>query len=337
MTENQYIKQFPGLFAGKTILYVHGFGSSGQSGTVGRLRQVLPEARVVAPDLPVRPAEAIALLHQVCADEQPSLVIGTSMGGMYAEMLYGYDRILTNPAFTIAETMQQHGLTGKQQFFSKRQDGVQEFYVDKPLVKEYRQMTEQNFAHAADEGEQTRVFGLFGNEDELVDTRGLFLSHYAQAVDFHGGHRMDDRSFMHSVLPVIRWIDDRQERRERPIVYIGVETLWDSYRKPLSSSQKAVRMLIEHYQVFFVAPSPTAVLDQYAPVVSWLAEYIGVPAWGHTVFTNQRHLLYGDYLIAPEPADDQLPEPMATPIAFGSDTFKTWEDVIAYFERLGGQ
>ena len=36
MTENQYIKQFPGLFAGKTILYVHGFGSSGQSGTVGR-------------------------------------------------------------------------------------------------------------------------------------------------------------------------------------------------------------------------------------------------------------------------------------------------------------
>jgi hypothetical protein len=71
--------------------------------------------------------------------------------------------------------------------------------------------------------------------------------------------------------------------------------------------------------------------------VSWLAEYIGVPAWGHTVFTNQRHLLYGDYLIAPEPADDLLPEPMATPIAFGSDTFKTWEDVIAYFERLGGQ
>jgi 5'(3')-deoxyribonucleotidase len=116
-----------------------------------------------------------------------------------------------------------------------------------------------------------------------------------------------------------------------------VETLWDSYRKPLSSSQKAVRMLIEHYQVFFVAPSPTAVPDQYAPVVSWLAEYIGVPAWGHTVFTNQRHLLYGDYLIAPEPADDLLPEPMATPIAFGSDTFKTWEDVIAYFERLGGQ
>ena len=51
--ENQYIKQFPELMADKTVLYVHGFGSSGQSGTVNRLRQVLPNARVVAPDLPI--------------------------------------------------------------------------------------------------------------------------------------------------------------------------------------------------------------------------------------------------------------------------------------------
>jgi hypothetical protein len=28
---------------------------------------------------------------------------------------------------------------------------------------------------------------------------------------------------------------------------------------------------------------------------------------------------------------------MATLIEFGSDTFKTWDDVIPYFERLGGQ
>ena len=50
MTENPYVKQFPELMAGKTVLYVHGFASSGQSGTVERLRTVLPEARVVAPD-----------------------------------------------------------------------------------------------------------------------------------------------------------------------------------------------------------------------------------------------------------------------------------------------
>ena len=58
-----------------------------------------------------------------------------------------------------------------------------------------------------------------------------------------------------------------------------------------------------------------------------------VPAWGHTVFTNQRHLLYGDYLIVRE----KTPDTMATLLEYGSDTFKTWEEVIEYFSRLGGQ
>lgn len=330
--ENQYIKQFPELFAGKKILYVHGFGSSGRSGTVGRLRQVLPQALVIAPDLPVHPGEALALLHKVCQQECPDLIIGTSMGGMYAEQLHGFDRILTNPAFNIADTMSEHGLTGKQQFFSPRQDGVQEFYVDKPLVKEYRLATEQNF-QGIDAEEQRRVFGLFGDEDPLVHTRELFAQHYPQAISFHGEHRMDDRSFMHSVLPVIRWIDDRQERRERPIIYIGIEALKDSYGKPASSVQKAVRLLIEHYQVFFVAPSSSANPSSLTEAMSWLSEYINVPAWGHTVFTNQRHLLYGDYLIESESTKDS----MATRLAYGSDTFKTWEDIIEYFSRLGGQ
>ncbi len=330
--ENQYIKQFPELFAGKKILYVHGFASSGQSGTVTRLRQVLPEAKVLAPDLPLHPADALALLQNVCKEERPDLIVGTSMGGMYAEQLRGFDRILINPAFQIADTMQSHGLTGKQQFFSPREDGVQEFYVDKPLVKEYRQATEQNFV-GVDAEEQRRVFGLFGDEDPLVHTQELFEQHYPQSVSFHGEHRMNDRSFMHSVLPVVRWIDDRQEHRERPIIYIGMETLADSYGQPLSSSQKAVRMLIEHYQVYFVASASSVQPAKMAETIGWLTQYMGVPAWGHTVFTNQRHLLYGDYLIESEETEGA----MATRVDFGSDTFKTWEDVIAFFERLGGQ
>ena len=66
---NPYIKQFPELFKGKTVLYVHGFGSSGQSGTVTRIREALPSARVIAPDLPVHPQEALALLRATCERE----------------------------------------------------------------------------------------------------------------------------------------------------------------------------------------------------------------------------------------------------------------------------
>ncbi|MBR2292525.1 MAG: esterase [Prevotella sp.] len=329
--QNQYIKQFPELMKGKKILYVHGFGSSGQSGTVSRIREVLPNTVVVAPDLPIHPQEAIDLLRKVCAEEQPDLIIGTSMGGMYAEMLYGYDRILVNPALQMGDTMKEHGMIGAQHFSNPRQDGVQDFIVTKALVKEYKEMTEQCFTGITPE-ERGRVWGLFGDEDTTVNTYDLFRSQYSRAISFHGEHRMNDKSFMHSVLPVIRWIDDRQEGRERPIIYIGTETLSDIYEAPRSSVQKTVRWLIEHYQVFFVAAAPADAV-YYADVNEWLYDYINVPAWGHTVFTVRRDLLYGDYFIGMEDSWAG----MATHIQFGSDTFKTWDDIAEYFSRLGGQ
>ena len=121
---NPYIKQFPELFKGKKILYVHGFGSSGQSGTVTRISEVFPNTTVIAPDLPIRPQEAMDLLRETCDKENPDLVIGTSMGGMYAEMLYGYDRILVNPALQMGDTMKDHGMIGAQHFSNPRQDAV---------------------------------------------------------------------------------------------------------------------------------------------------------------------------------------------------------------------
>ena len=133
---NPYLKQFPELMKGKKIIYVHGFGSSGQSGTVTRIREVLPNATVIAPDLPIHPEEAMALLRQLCQQEQPDLIIGTSMGGMYTEMLYGYDRILVNPALRMGDTMKEHGMIGNQHFSNPRLDGVQEFIVTKAMVKE---------------------------------------------------------------------------------------------------------------------------------------------------------------------------------------------------------
>ena len=334
---NPYIKQFPELMKGKKIMYVHGFASSGQSGTVGRIREVLPSATVVAPDLPVQPQEALALLRETCEREQPDLIIGTSMGGMFAEMLYGYDRILVNPALQMGDTMKEHNLMGTQHFQNPRQDGIQEFYVDKVLVKAYKEMTEHCFEGVTPE-EQGRVWGLFGDEDPLVHTYDMFHAHYPTAIRFHGEHRMNDQSFMHAVMPVVRWIDDRQEGRERPIIYIDIDALRDSWGKPQSSAQKTVRTLLEGYQLYFTAAAP-AEAEYYQEIIDWLYQYINVPAYGHTIFTNQKQLLYGDFLIAPYSPllenEGQEWSGMATLIQAGSDTFKTWDDIATYFSRLG--
>lgn len=328
----EYRKTFPDVMAGKKILYVHGFCSSGQSGTVHLLRTLLPNTVVIAPDLPLHPEEAMTLLRETCAIEKPDLVIGSSMGGIYAEMLYGFDRILVNPAFEMGDTMTHHGMLGKQQFLNPRRDGVQEFIVTKALVKEYKEITEQCFAKV-DEVERQRVTGLFGDKDPLVDTFELFNSHYPNALHFHGAHQLLDRVAVHYLVPVIRQIDDRQEKRERPVVYISPTALRNEAGKARPSMYKAYEALLEHYRVYLVAPAPTNHHAAIGEFQCWTEEALSTPAHDHIVFTNCRSLLYGDYLIDTTPCTEFL----GTVLLLGSDTFKTWDDLIVYFERLGGQ
>ena len=334
--ENNYAIQFPEIMKGKKILYVHGFSSSGQSGTVVKIREMLPGATVVAPDLPLHPAEAMDLLHHTCETENPDLIIGTSMGGMYAEMLYGYDRILVNPAFQMGDTMLKHGMLGKNTFLNPRQDGVQEFIVTKALVEEYKEITAKCFAGVTEEESRDRVYGLFGDEDPVVHTRDMFSQHYRNAISFHGEHRMNDKILLHSVLPVVQWIDDRQEHRERPIIYVSIDTLRDARGNQMSSAMKAFRYLFEHYAMYIVAPSPAYNPEYIAEVMRWAEDVVNVPAWQHLVFTNRKDLIYGDYLIDPS-EEYGAADFMGTLIKFGSDTFKTWEEIIEFFSRLGGQ
>lgn len=324
---------FPGLMAGKKIMYVHGFCSSAQSGTVTRLRTMLPDAEVVAYDLPIHPEEAMALLREKCETDKPDLIIGTSMGGMYTEMLYGFDRIIVNPAFEMGSTMKDHNMMGKQTFFNPRQDGVQEFIVTKDLVKEYREMTQQCFtgiAEGEDAAKQGVIYGLFGMEDPLVHTYDLFREHYPNAVRFHGEHQLTDKVTIHALVPVIRWIDDMQEGKEREILYVSIETLRDRYDKPMSSVAKALSMLTETYNVQFICPAPTNAPEAVAEDIRWIEDQIGVVAYNRINLTNNPALLYGDYMVTKTPQEAFL----GTTLEFGSDQFKTWEELIVYFSRL---
>lgn len=326
------MKTYPDLMKGKKILYVHGFMSAGSTHTAQILRDYMPGVEVISPDLPIHPEEAMSLLRGICETEKPDLIIGTSMGGMYTEMLSGFDRICVNPAFEMGDTIKEHNMIGKQVYQNPRQDGVQEVIVTKALQKEYKEITSQCFANVTVD-EQRRVFGLFGDKDPVVHTFDLFHEHYPQAIHFHGEHRLVEPVVYHYVMPVVRWIDDRQEQRERPTVLIHWDTLVDDYGNPRSSLHKAYEFLLDSYNVYFVAPAPTNNHKFVTEVQSWIEEYISAPAWNHVIFSNQLQLVYGDYLISSRHASESL----GTGIEFGSDEFKTWEEVITFFSRLGGQ
>ena len=329
--EKQYHIEFPELMKGQKAMYVHGFASPAQSGTVSLLRQLMPNAEVVADDIPLVPQEAIDFLHKRCEEEKPDLIIGSSAGGMMTEQLYGYDRILVNPAFQMGDTMGKHGMIGKQTYQNPRRDGVQEFIVTKALVKQFAELTEQCFApESTSDEEQSRVWGLFGDNDPLVHTFDLYREHYPQAVKFHGEHRLVDSVAIHYLVPVIRWIDDRQEDREKPVLYITLDAMRDGYGKARSNMHKTFEKFIETYDVYFVVAAPTNDHDFITQSQEWIEDAISAPAYNRVIMTNKTSLLLGDFIIS----TDEEKAFMGTYIQLGSPDFKCWEDIETYFSRI---
>ena len=164
------------------------------------------EVRVVAPDLPVMPLEAMEMLRQLAADEQPDLILGTSMGAFYAEQLRGFRRILVNPSFQMARLLTFGGM-GRREFRNKRADGAHDFKVDKEMIAQFRTLEKESFK-GIDAEEKGRVWGLFGDKDKKVNHQKDFIKHYGREhfIVFDGEHFLNDKVLSRSVLPVVRQV-----------------------------------------------------------------------------------------------------------------------------------
>lgn len=351
----------PDIMAGKTILYLHGFASSGQNGTVRAMTTLLPETRIIAPDIPVEPQEALTFLNDLCAKENPDLIIGASMGGMYAELLRGFDRILFNPAFFLADTLQKNNGLGRQEFHNPRRDGQTSFLVTKGLLESFREVSSHCFENMPDNasdpssfGEMTderdHVYGMFGTHDNFVTgTFDVFRKYYVNAIHFEGEHYMDDSVLLHSVLPVIERIDDKQEKRSKPVMFIALTNVLLDLRngvsrgksidemEPYGSAVKAFAALTRNYSPYVLITNDFNEPERIPALTRWVEKRLGVPAWNRVVICNRKDMLLGDYLIDRYPERLNSDDFMGTVLHFGEEPFKTWEEVLTYFSRLGGQ
>ena len=186
------------------IVYFHGFGSSHASGTVEILRRELPNDEVVAPDIPVDPVEALPYLEELCEREQPDLIIGTSMGGMYAQQMRAFRRILVNPAFTMS-TMSKTFRTGEYHFFNGRYDGAKTFKITKDIIQHHNQMERQQFKNISSEEKDT-CWCLVGLRDTSVtNAESLFKKHYLadHVIRFYGEHQLNDKVIKKVLIPLV--------------------------------------------------------------------------------------------------------------------------------------
>ena len=186
------------------IIYFHGFGSSHASGTVQILQRELTEDEVIAPDIPVDPVEALPFLKELCEREQPDLIIGTSMGGMYAQQMRGFKRILVNPAFTMS-TKSKVLKTGEYHFFNGRHDGAKTFKITKDIIQHHNQMERQQFKDITPEQKET-CWCLIGLHDTSVtNAESLFKKNYLadHVIRFDGEHQLNDKVIKKVLIPLI--------------------------------------------------------------------------------------------------------------------------------------
>lgn len=316
----------PQLMAGKKILYIHGFASAGSTGTAERLRVLMPQATVISPDVPVEPADIMPFLQALCRQEQPDLIVGTSMGGMLAEQLAGYDRICVNPALHLEETIRKNMGLGKMEFQNPRQDGQSWFMVTKGYLEAFKEVTSQRFQ--TNDGD--RVWGLFGREDTLVDSYDEFHAHYRQAIRFNGEHRLNERAILKALLPVIQWIDDRQQKRKKRVLLINVDDVLLDTRngEPVNEAVRGFLTLTEQYEVYLLCRQ-----DRQA----WIDRWLDVPAWDRVILGTHKELLLGDYLIDAHSNEDGADGFLGTLVKFGEEPFRNWAQTLEFFGRLGGQ
>ena len=103
------------------IIYIHGFGSSGEASKAKLLRAYCHEnnIRFIAPSLPTIPDLALSTLSELIEsyqDNEPVYLMGSSLGGYYALYLsdkYNLKAVLINPAVNAPETLERalgHGV-----------------------------------------------------------------------------------------------------------------------------------------------------------------------------------------------------------------------------------
>lgn len=159
------------------LIYIHGFNSSAQSGKAREMAawmasRGLAEA-YACPDLPHRPAQAIALLEDlIAASHGPAKLVGSSLGGFYATYLaekHDIKAVLVNPCVGCHQKLAEYlGQTQKN------------WHTGAEYVFSAEHLAELQ-ALARPAARRANYFLLAEQGDAVLD--------YREAVDFYAGAR----------------------------------------------------------------------------------------------------------------------------------------------------
>ena len=187
----------------KKLMYLHGSASAGYSRTSMGILKYLPEDwQLLMPDCPVDAEECLQMLKELCEREKPDLIIGSSQGGYYAQMLRGYKRICVNPALDMSNDADVK--VGRHTFMVNREDGIQKYDITPEIQEGYRRLEAHLFEGITD-FDRENCYGLFGDYDtDYGHSKPIFAEHYKHIYTFPGGHKMEYDEIENYLMPLVK-------------------------------------------------------------------------------------------------------------------------------------
>ncbi len=168
-----------------SILYMHGFASCGAGNKVEVLQQQFGEAEVLSPHLPVEPEQAIALLEALISEHDIRLLVGSSLGGYYAEYLqsrHAIPAVLVNPSTRPFITLEQYIGTNKNWCTDENFEWKAEYIAQLKTI--YREHP----------GNDERYLVLLQTDDEVLDytLASKRYEAFEVVIEEGGNHRFEN-------------------------------------------------------------------------------------------------------------------------------------------------
>lgn len=173
-----------------TVIYLHGFASTGVSPKSDKLIKEFGANSVLRPDLPIDPDKTVevvtSLVHKV--SDHPVIFVGTSLGGFWANYFaHKFDApcVLVNPSINPDITMAAR--VGTEIHNYKTGDLI---VITDEIVEQFKKYKKE--AETLYNGALVNVF--LAEDDELLDSKKTFehLKYFNSCtVTQDGGHRYD--------------------------------------------------------------------------------------------------------------------------------------------------
>jgi len=171
------------------ILYIHGYGGTGNSRTAKALQSSLPENYTVfEPCFPLDINEALELAQETIRTKKIDRVVASSLGAFTAMQLRGIPKILINPCLYPSKELPKR------------------IELPETVLSNFKTVEKHTFENI-DDTEKAHTFGVFSTHDELFSYKDEFSEHYPNIQTIEDTHRISVENVEKVIAPMIEKMD----------------------------------------------------------------------------------------------------------------------------------